>query len=538
MISQGMGDSKSSFQKGLPQFVAVMVKNILLVSFGMTLGYPTILIPSLTSGDRNEEIQLTPEQVSWIGSINLMCVPIGCLLSGVLTTPVGRRRSMQVICFPLAASWLTFNFAKEVWHVYLALSITGLCGGLVEAPVLSYVAEITTPRLRGMLSVSSTLSLTFGILLEFVIGSVLHWRTVALISVAPPVLSFILLCFMPESPHWLIMRNKIQQAQKSLAWLRGWTTFDAVKEEFDAMCLSHRVSRKTGAINEAFDGSVSDVNTKSFVDQPTSFFKEKLANSKNFIKKSFLWPLAMVSFIYFLANFTGSWTLQTYAVKIFGTLNSPMDKYHATILLGLVEFIGCLVCVFFVRLCGKRVMAFVSICAVGICGIVVGTYAYTNDIRYLQLNDAANASATPTIDSHNWVPLVFLIILAFVHHCGLKPLPWILIGEIYSHNTRATGCGISSAVSYLFGFLANKLFLDMIKSMTISGTYWFYAAISFVGCLVLYFILPETEGRSLQEISDHFAGDARLDNKFRRKLNEGESDRDTDLSKVNSISIS
>uniref|UniRef100_A0A1Y1KY53 Uncharacterized protein n=1 Tax=Photinus pyralis TaxID=7054 RepID=A0A1Y1KY53_PHOPY len=66
MISQGMGDSKSSFQKGLPQFVAVMVKNILLVSFGMTLGYPTILIPSLTSGDRNEEIQLTPEQVSWI----------------------------------------------------------------------------------------------------------------------------------------------------------------------------------------------------------------------------------------------------------------------------------------------------------------------------------------------------------------------------------------------------------------------------------------------------------------------------------------
>lgn len=536
MISKGIG--KSSFQRGLPQFVAVMVKNILLISFGMTLGYPTILIPSLSSNDPNEEIQLNKEQVSWIGSINLMCVPIGCILSGVLTTPIGRRRSMQVITLPLAASWLLFNFSTQVWHVYLALSITGLCGGLVEAPVLSYVAEITTPHLRGMLSATSTMSLTFGILLEFIIGSFLHWRTVALISLTPPILSLILLSFMPESPHWLIMHNKLSQAEQSLAWLRGWVRVDDVKEEFEAMCQSHHVASKTGFVNEAFEGSVSNVNSKPLVEPSKSFLKTKLKNSKNFAKKSFLWPLTVVSFIYFLSNFTGAWTLQTYAVNIFATLNSPMDKYYATILLGFVEFVGCLVCMFFVKLCGKRVIGFASICSVGICDIVIGTYAYKNGIQYLQFKeDITGMSVTPSIDSHNWIPLVFLILLAFLQHCGMKPLPWILIGEIYSHDTRATGCGISSAVSYLFGFLANKVFLNMISSLTISGTYWFYAGVCFIGCLVMYFILPETEGRSLQEISDHFGGGTKLDNKFRRSRRPSKSNSDIYSFNVNTISI-
>ncbi|KAK4880845.1 hypothetical protein RN001_008991 [Aquatica leii] len=414
---------------------------------------------------------------------------------------------MQVITIPLAASWSIFKFANAVWQIYLALSITGLCGGLVEAPVLAYVSEITTPRLRGMLSATSTLSVTLGVLLQFLVGTLLPWRTVALVCLGPPILSFCLLSLMPESPHWFIMHNKLNHARKSLAWLRGWGKVEDVEEEFEAMCRGHKLivynnPLKNRVDNPAFDGSFSNVNDnqKPISTETKSFIKEKIEHFKLFTRKSFLWPFAMVSFIYFLTNFTGAWTLQTCAINVFATLKAPMNKYYATILLGLVEFLGCTLSIFFFAL----------------CDIVVGVYAHINAIHYIEFKPD-NLPSIPTIDEHNWILLVFLILIAFTGHCGLRVLPWILIGEIYSHETRATGCGAASAMSYVFGFFANKIFLTMINSLTIAWTYWCYGIIAFFGCLIMYFILPETEGKPLQEITDHFSGVSKLDNKVRRK---------------------
>lgn len=73
--------------------------------------------------------------VFFLGSINLICVPVGCLLSGAITQPLGRKRAMQLVNLPFLAAWLLFFFATEVWQVFLALCITGVTGGLLEAPV-------------------------------------------------------------------------------------------------------------------------------------------------------------------------------------------------------------------------------------------------------------------------------------------------------------------------------------------------------------------------------------------------------------------
>lgn len=62
-------------------------------------------------------------------------MPIGCLLSGSITQPVGRKRAMQLVNIPFLCAWLLFHFSTEVWQVFLALCLTGLSGGLLEAPV-------------------------------------------------------------------------------------------------------------------------------------------------------------------------------------------------------------------------------------------------------------------------------------------------------------------------------------------------------------------------------------------------------------------
>lgn len=96
-----------------------------------------------------------------------------------------------------------------------------------------------------------------------------------------------------------------------------------------------------------------------------------------------------------------------------------------------------------------------------------------------------------------WIPLILLLGSAFFAHLGIRLIPWMLIGEVYPAAIRSNASGISGGVGYLFGFLANKLFLQMLSTMTMPGTFWFYSAVSFVGTILLYFLLPETEGRSL-----------------------------------------
>lgn len=69
------------------------------------------------------------------GSINLLCVPLGCFLSGPLTEPLGKRRAMQLVNIPLLLSWILFYFSTNINHLYVGLCMSGLSGGLMEAPV-------------------------------------------------------------------------------------------------------------------------------------------------------------------------------------------------------------------------------------------------------------------------------------------------------------------------------------------------------------------------------------------------------------------
>lgn len=103
-----------------------------------------------------------------------------------------------------------------------------------------------------------------------------------------------------------------------------------------------------------------------------------------------------------------------------------------------------------------------------------------------------------------WLPLTLLIGSAYFAHTGIRLIPWMLIGEVYPVSVRSGASGMSSGIGYIFGFLSNKLFLGMVATLTLPGTFWFYSAIALTGCIILYFTLPETEGKTLIEIESFF----------------------------------
>lgn len=392
---------------------------------------------------------------------------------------------------------------------------------MLEAPVLTYVAEITTPKLRGLLAATGSFCTILGIFSQFLMGLFLKWRTITLVSTIAPMLAILFLFLVPESPHWLILKKRDEEAKKSLMWLRGWRkTFEPVKKEYDELYKSI-MKRETTADGET---------------------KESL--TKEFTKRTFVLPYCICSLAFFIGHFSGMTTLQTYAVPIFAQLKAPVDKYFATMLLGIVELIGTAICVILVRFVGKRKLTFFSTFGCSFCFFSTAIYAFfidkipgevpTNSIianitkqidnvmntttaqimeslmtittdselatttEYVSALQAASNDANETLSTitdlhsnqHSWIPLTLLLASALLSHSGIRLLPWMLLGEVFPAKIRGTSSGLAGGTSYIFGFLANKLFLTMVAGLTLPGTFFLYSCVSASGCFILYLLLP------------------------------------------------
>ncbi|XP_043796666.1 facilitated trehalose transporter Tret1-like [Apis laboriosa] len=453
----------SKLRQAFPQFCAVSAKNLLMITFGSTLGFSTILIPELQKD--NAEIPVSIEELTWISSLNLFLVPIGCFASGPVSQFIGRKRSMMLTTLPFVAAWVIYYYATTAAMLFVALAMTGLTGGLLEAPVMTYVAEVTQPHLRGMLSATSTMSIILGIFTQMLGGKLGNWRTVTLVNLIYPLICFLALCAVPESPYWLAAKGRQKEAEQALCWLRGWVSPAQVKSEFQIIC--------------------EDVN------KPAAS-QEKIW--KSYSKKTFYTPFLLVTSAFFIGNFGGTNTLQTYAVMIFMKLHTPIEKYTAAVFLGLAELIGTMICVFVIHFAGKRLLSFLSVGGTGLCFCLAAIYGYLDDSRIINSENLT------------WFPTTLLIGAAFLSHGGIRLLPWVLAGEVFPVNVRSSATGISGSIGYIFNSISNKIFLYMVNGMSLPGTFFFYALINFVGGILLYFILPETEGRSLKEIEEHYAG--------------------------------
>lgn len=134
---------------------------------------------------------------------------------------IGRKKTLLLTEVPSIFGWLLISFATDVRHIYCGRLLTGLASGMVGAPARVYTSEITQPHLRGMLGALASVSISFGVLFQYTIGSFASWKIMSMCSATIPVMALVLMYLMPESPNYLVARAKPQKAVKSLAQLRG-----------------------------------------------------------------------------------------------------------------------------------------------------------------------------------------------------------------------------------------------------------------------------------------------------------------------------
>ncbi|KAI5749365.1 hypothetical protein M8J76_006795 [Diaphorina citri] len=515
----------SNLRRAIPQFIATMAQSLLLLSIGMIVASPTIVIGALYKNPNNpattmefnttkpetnatqnssgpvETLFFTDSQASWFGSILLLCQPVGSIASCFVQGYLGRRKSMLLVNLPLILGWYLLFRGESVEMLFTSAIISGLSIGFMEAPTLAYIGEVSEPRLRGTFTSILNTHVCIGHLLEFLIGCAVgqeNWRTAMLISIIVPVLTILIIYQIPESPVWLLSKGRKQEALKSLCWLRGWVEEKAVAKEFQSFVKYNELSQRPITRVDKDNTMYKQVPTKAYINADGSGVipaetvhpvkQSALLKMSDIFRPAFLRPLRLILLYMFFTHMSSLNAIRPYMIKTFGYLGLPIEPLRVTVMTASLQLAGGLSCIFLVHKLGKRFLSLVSMSLCATCILSIATYTLFKE----------------EIDQ-SWIPLVLFAVMFYALNLGVSPIPWMLVSEVFPQRGRGAGGGISAAFFYTGAFVASFTFLDLQHLLNWYGVFYFYGTMSAIGVVFIFFCLPETEGRTLAEIETYFA---------------------------------
>lgn len=391
-------------------------------------------------------------QLGWGVSSLLVGAIIGAFVSGVLTDKYGRKKLLIIVALFFAVSCAVTAIAESS-----ALFITArLFGGLAvgAASVLSpmYVAEVAPANRRGMLVAVYQLAIVLGILCSYSINYWLHdvdgnWRWMFATGIFPSVLFFTGLFFIPESPRWLYKAGLEEESLKVLTRIGGESL---AKGEISEIADSLKGSSASVSIGELFKSSSRKVMLVGF-------------------------------FLAIFVQISGINTIVDYAPKIL--LAAGVEIKNAllqTSLIGIINFLFTFVAILFIDKVGRRLLYLI-----GSMGMAV-TLVMLSISFYLKMDGIFTLTC-------------IMLFIAFFSSC-IGPVFWTLVSEIFPNRIRGKAVAFASFTQWVFNFLVVLLFPHFLASLGGAATFLFLALMSLLQWLFTYLYVPETKGKSLEEI--------------------------------------
>lgn len=209
-----------------------------------------------------------------------------------------------------------------------------------------------------------------GYTMIYILGTVLTWRSVALINLSFPFISAILIFWIPETPYWLLSKNRYDHALKSLQWLRGWVSEKTVKNEFEKMQRYKTISTRC----EECQTSQCDHNKKI-----------KFCQKLRTIKDTATRPMIIVLLVSFFVIFDGIKSIRPYYVQIFRVFGVPIDIYWSPVLMGLIESSAAITTIVLIPYVGKRRILLFAMISTACCCILLGKHCIFIDNYYILL---------------------------------------------------------------------------------------------------------------------------------------------------------
>ncbi|XP_034946361.1 facilitated trehalose transporter Tret1-like [Chelonus insularis] len=448
------------------QILAAIIINIANLSYGVTMGWASPVIPLfLNPNNPVSEEPLTSEDISWLQSV--MCIagiPVLPLCS-LIAERFGRKIIGYLIGISFATSWFLTIFAINFQYLIIARIFAGVGGGFLYFLAPLYVTEISGDSIRGLLGTFMLFALNIGIFLAYILGALLSYKLFAICSLSFSVIFFVCFLFMPETPTFLVRKDRITDATKSLMWLKN---------------------RDKAAVDQELLRLRTLVKEYTNVNKPVGLydlFRDR-ATIKGFIIANGLLSGQQTC---------GITAMLTYASMIFQLSGSSLSPNAATVIVGGIQIIGSGLSTLFIEKAGRRPLILISCLGMLLCHCAVATFLFLQSLSI-------------DVSSLRWIPLVALSVYVITYSLGMGPAPFIVATEVFSSEIAALGCSISMTVMIVVAFAMLKFFPLAIELLNLYGCFYLLAA--FCGCTLTftYFIVPETKGRSIEFIINKLNG--------------------------------
>ncbi|XP_045456445.1 facilitated trehalose transporter Tret1-2 homolog [Melitaea cinxia] len=477
-----------------------------ITAHGCVIGFSAILIPSLRRPESH--IHATPSQESWIGEdlqpiqqlifyfISASVIGFALIMGNFTITPLmdtlGRKRSHILSVLPILTGWFLLLMVNSVGGLIAVRFLQGISMGMLGPLGSVIIGETTDPKSRGAFLTSVSLSLTIGVLSTHGLGALLSWQQNALACSFISFTALLLIIYNPESPSWLVSKGRFKEGEEIFYWLRGRGPDQ--ETEFEKMVAAQKMQRKSSVIGQNLPLHV----------KVKRFFAYLRSTSR---KPEFYKPIIIMFLLYTMFQFSGINILSSYTIDIIHKVVGPdANAKFLMVMLDIERLICNLGAVYFMKTLKRRTLLFSSgaICVFSYIG--KSCYVFAKEHNALPFES-------------QWLPIALIALYMCSLTIGISSIPFAVSGEIFPLEYRGLGGGISVLALSFNLFLAVKCFPVLTNNIGLPITYLVYAGVV-VSCLTcLYFIMPETKDRTLQEIEDSFRGNLPTDLKSAEPLN-------------------
>ncbi|XP_066937289.1 facilitated trehalose transporter Tret1-like [Macrobrachium rosenbergii] len=435
------------------QLFACLAVSLSNLSAGAVNGWTAAALPSMKE---DPAIVLTTADIAWMASIISVGCMLGSIFAGRVMDLIGRRMTLIVLAPFLLVGWLTIALASNTTVILLGRMICGTATAFLYCASPVYCSEVPEARLRGSLGLMPSLFITFGIVLSYMAGAFFSWRVSCHICSIPVILMFIVLWVVPESPYWYLLKGKTRECKASLRWLRGPRyDFSSELEEMEAKITS--VGREV---------------------EYCELWRPRTR-----------WPFLISLFMATLQQVSGGNILVVFTGLIFisaGVENPRM----AVVSTGIIQIIFTFLCLMGADRLGRRPLIIVSTCTIGLANTLLGFYYLMSNVYEIQ-----------------WPPSVPLvtILTAIAGFClGCRAMPWLLSTELFNTTIRSTANSASIFYNRLLNVTILQVYPFYEEAFGAHAVFFTFGSLSLLCSVVAYFVVPETKGKTLEQIQEYF----------------------------------
>ncbi|CAL5212535.1 unnamed protein product [Lathyrus oleraceus] len=429
------------------------------------------------------DLKVTDVQIEiLLGIINLYA-PIGSYIAGRFSDWFGRRYTIVlagVIAFTGAILMgLSPNYAFLMFGRFFA----GVAVGFFFIASV-YISEVSPSYSRGFLTSLPEVFVNAGILIGYISNLGFSklplrygWRVMLGIGVIPSIFLAVAVLAMPESPRWLVSKGRIGEAKKVLQKISD------SKEEAQQRLTD--IKEIIGISSDCDDDIVSVTKVQG----------------KGVWKEIFIYPTPAVRHIFiasigiqFFQQATGIDAVVLYSPEIFekAGITSDINKLLATIAVGFVKTVFILVATFFLDRVGRRMLLLTSV-----GGLIISLLTLAVSLTIIE---NSRTKLTWAI----WLSIATVLSYAATFSIGMGPITWVYCSEIFPLRLRSQGVSIGAVVNRITSGVIAMTFLSLMKAITIGGVFFLFAGIAILAWVFYYIMLPETQGKTLEEIEGSF----------------------------------